>query len=171
MFAAVLLDARWMEAPMPLGKSGQQGFTYLMLLSLMAVMLAGLSVVGPLWSAKVQREQEQDLLRIGLLYAAAIDSYYNAPNIGLKAYPHSIDELLLDKRTTVVVRHLRRAYPDPVNPDKPWVLITGADGSIRGVASSSTAMPLHRTALQLEGVRLVPGRTYQDWKFMAETSP
>lgn len=171
MFAAGLLDVRWMELSMHPGKSRQQGFTYLMLLSLMAVMLAGLSVVGPLWSAMVQREREEDLLRIGLLYANAINSYYNAPNIGLKTYPFSMDELLLDKRTTVVVRHLRRAYPDPVNPDKPWVLMKGADGSIRGVASSSTATPLHRTALQLEGVQLVAARTYQDWKFMAETSP
>lgn len=141
------------------------GFTYLWALAAIAMVGFGLAAVGPMWSEQVQREREKDLLRVGRLYAEAIDSYHRASPGVLKQYPASLDQLLLDTRHVGTVRHLRFAYRDPVDPQQPWGLVLDEQGHVRGVYSQSMKRPLRREPLEVGPVRLPVADRYSDWKF------
>ena len=60
------------------GERTARGFTYVWMLAALVIFSIGLAVVGPLWADQAKREREQDLLRVGQLYAQAIASYYAA---------------------------------------------------------------------------------------------
>ena len=70
-----------------------------------------------------QREREAELLWVGQQYRQAIESYYRASPGLNKHLPVSFDELLRDPRFPQPVRHLRRLYPDPMQPEAPWGLL------------------------------------------------
>ncbi len=149
----------------------QAGFTYLWLLAAIAVLAIGMSLVGPMWAERVQREREAELLRVGVAYARAIEHYYRMQSTGVRQLPHSVDDLLLDPRFPVPVRHLREAYTDPLFPGQPLALVRGPGGDIRGVSSSSDAKPLMR-APWTDGHYSLPAATpatrYRDWQFLAD---
>lgn len=146
------------------------GFTYVWMLAALAVFSLGLAVVGPRWADDVQRTREQELLRIGALYAKAIAAYRAASPGSLKQYPAELDNLLIDQRMVGTLRHLRQLYPDPFDPARPWGLVYGADGSIRGIYSQSTQQPLRSVPVELDEVSLPAARQYSDWKFIPRTS-
>ena len=98
---------------MPTGKPAQSGFTYLFVLMLIALIGMGLAAAGTLWRTESQRDREADLLFIGDQYRQAIRSYYEL-DPAQPRLPQSIDDLLEDNRRPDVVRHLRRAYRDPL---------------------------------------------------------
>jgi type II secretory pathway pseudopilin PulG len=127
-------------------------------LVLLALCMLGLSIAGPLWSQQVRREREQELQRIGNLYAEAIAAYYNASPGSLKQYPQRLEQLLADTRYVGLRRHLRTLYPDPVNPGQPWGLVLDAEQRIVGVYSRSEQAPITEGA----------GSRYADWKFIAK---
>ena len=84
---------------MPAGKP-TQGFTYVWMLALLALMGIALSVLGPLWSDAVRREREQDLLRVGQLYARALRAYYEASPGSEKRFPETLEALLEEQEAT-----------------------------------------------------------------------
>ncbi len=151
----------------------QAGFTYLWLLAAIAVLAIGMSLVGPMWADRVQREREAELLRVGTAYARAIEHYYRMQPAGGRQLPHRIDDLLLDPRFPVPVRHLREAYTDPLMPGQPLALVLGPAGDLRGVSSSSDATPLMQ-APWTDGHYSLPAATpatrYRDWQFLADIS-
>jgi type II secretory pathway pseudopilin PulG len=149
----------------------QHGFTYVFVLAVLALMGAGLAVIGPRWADQAQREREQELLRVGLLYAQAIKSYRDASPGSVKQYPPTLDALLVDRRMVGTHRHLRSLYPDPIDPAQPWGLVLASDGSVRGVFSRSAAAPLRVEPLDLGIVRLAAARRYQEWQFAPEETP
>lgn len=124
-----------------------------------------LARVGSSWGDAVRREREQDLLRIGALYAAAIAAYHAASPGSLKEYPSDLKSLLADGRRVGMLRHLRRLHPDPLDPSRPWGILRGPEGGIRGVFSLGTEEPLRRAPLELPGLVLPAARQYSDWKF------
>jgi type II secretory pathway pseudopilin PulG len=140
-------------------RRSDHGFTFVWALAAVAVVSASLAATGPMWADQAQREREQDLIRIGSLYAEAITSYAQASPGSVKQYPASIDELLLDTRHLALRRHLRAAYTDPMQPSRPWGLVRDAQGRIRGVFSTSTARPF----TEQPGVM-----RYADWMFLAQ---
>lgn len=146
----------------------QRGYSFVMALLLVALVSLGLGIAGPLWSQQAQRERERDLLRIGSLYAQAIASYRDASPGSLKQYPASLDALLLDTRFVGTMRHLRKAYPDPINPGQPWGLVRDEAGRIAGVYSLSDAVPIARGAVVLDDRTLPEAARYADWKFLAK---
>lgn len=143
---------------------------FVIVLMAVALVATGLAVVGPVWSQASQREREQELLRIGGLYADAIRSYYLASPGSVKQYPASLEELIEDRRFVGTYRHLRRLYTDPLDPKRPWGLVRRADGGIRGVYSQSEEAPIAQ-APQSAGwgqrVHLAAAARYADWKFIA----
>ncbi len=147
---------------------GLRGYAFVAVLVLLALVSIGLAVAGPIWSQQAQRERERDLLRIGLLYAQAIANYRDVSPGSLKQYPPSVDALLADSRFVGTLRHLRKAYADPVNPGKPWGLLLDDAGSVKGVYSLSTAVPLARGVVVLEQGLLPAATRYSDWKFIAK---
>ncbi|NKI97725.1 type II secretion system protein [Rhizobacter sp. SG703] len=148
------------------------GFTYVLVLLLVALMGLGLAVAGPRWSDAAQREREDELLRIGSLYAQAITRYHEASPGSLKQYPPSLDSLLQDTRYVGTRRHLRKLYTDPMQPGQPFALVRGADGGIRGVHSTSEAQPLHSSLPPMDGVAdMPPASKYSQWIFLAKPQP
>lgn len=141
------------------------GHTFIAVLVLLAVCMTGLAVAGPMWSQQVRREREQDLLRIGTVYAKAIASYRESSPGSLKQYPLSLSDLLTDTRFFGTVRHMRQLYADPVNPGQPWGLMHDASGRISGVFSLSADAPIAEREIDLGVAVLAPARQYADWKF------
>ncbi len=151
----------------------QAGFTYLWLLTAIAVLAVGMSLVGPMWADRVQREREAELLRVGTAYARAIEHYYRMQPDGARRLPRGVDDLLLDNRFPLVVRHLREAYTDPLLPGQPLALVRGPAGELRGVSSNSDATPLMRAPWS-DGRYSLPAATpatrVRDWQFLADIS-
>lgn len=146
---------------------GRNGFTFVAVLLLLALVSLGLAAVGPLWSQQARRDREQELLRIGALYAQAIARYRDVSPGSLKQYPTSLDDLLLDRRFVGTLRHLRKAYADPLDPGRPWGLVRNDAGRIVGVYSNSQEAPLAQAPVEREGVLLPAARRYSDWLFVA----
>jgi type II secretory pathway pseudopilin PulG len=125
----------------------------------------GLAAAGTLWHTESRREREADLLFIGGQYRDAIRSYYlldpAAPRL-----PGSIDDLLEDRRRPEPVRHLRRAWRDPLTGDD-FVLIQAADGQgIVGVHSAATGRPFKIQGFQVENAAFEQAERYQAWQFV-----
>ncbi|MEF7613638.1 type II secretion system protein [Aquincola sp. MAHUQ-54] len=145
----------------------QGGFTLIALLVIVAVVGWGLAFVGPAWSSQAHREREQELLRIGRLYAEALQRYREMSPGGLKTGPARLEDLLLDTRFLGTVRHLRRLYPDPMGADRPWGLVRDAQGGIVGVFSRSEEETVAQGPVWVvDGLVLPPARKYVDWKFV-----
>ena len=145
-----------------------RGYTLVAMLLLLALVSLGLAFAGPLWSQQTRREREQELLHIGTLYAQAIASYRDLSPGTDKQYPPNLEALLNDARFVVTRRHLRKAYPDPLNPRRPWGLLRNEAGRVTGVYSQDTEAPLARGAIALEHMVLPPAQHYSDWKFIAK---
>lgn len=152
-------------------RHGERGFTYVWALACVAVMGIGLSTVGPMWADAARREREHELLRIGTLYAHAIEAYRQASPGSIKQFPASLDELLFDARYLGVRRHLRELYTDPMVPGQPFALLRDEDGRIRGVYSTSREVPLGFGAGPEEFNWRVPASSYADWTFTAKEKP
>lgn len=174
-------------------RSGQRGFTYLMLL--LWVVLAGvmLAALGTSWQQMSQREREAEWQWRGEQYKQALASYAKTSALVLQqaasaalpsatlepavvpsamvgasgaaaaaapalapaaAGPMALNDLLEDRRSGRLVRHLRQLYADPLTPSGRWGLQRGADGRIVGIHSLSEGTPLRR-ALGAERYREV----------------
>lgn len=150
---------------MPTGKSRQAGFSYLFVLMLLALIGMGLAAAGTLWRTDAQRAREAELLFVGDQYREAIRSYYEF-DPAQPRLPQSIDDLLLDNRRPTPLRHLRRAWRDPVSGGE-FVLIRAEDGGgILGVHSSSTAAPLKTAGFAPKNDAFTDAARYADWQFV-----
>jgi len=147
----------------------QRGYTFVAVLALVAVASLGLAVAGPRWADSAQREREQELLRVGALYALAIAAYRDHSPGTAKQLPQSLDDLAFDTRFVTITRHLRKLYPDPLEPTRPWGLIRNTEGRIMGVYSQSQQVPLARGEQRVGSVRLAAAARYADWKFTVLT--
>lgn len=147
-----------------------RGFTFVWVLMALAVFSAGLAVMGPAWSDEVQRDKERELLRIGAIYAKAIEAYQKASPGTVKTYPAKLEDLLFDSRMVGTTRHLRKLYSDPIDATRPWGVVYGEDGRIRGVYSQSRAQPMNRGAIALGSLALPPAQHYSDWKFVPKST-
>lgn len=149
-------------------RTGERGYALVVVLVLLAVCMLGISTAGPLWSQQVRREREQELLRIGSIYALAITSYYQSSPGNVRVAPQRLEDLLSDARFIGVRRHMRQLYPDPMNPGQPWGLVFDAQHHIVGVYSRSEQAPLAQGPQNANGVQLAPAQHYSDWKFIAQ---
>ena len=99
----------------------QAGFTYLLVLFFVAISAAALAALGEAWQNAAERERERELEFSGSEIARAIASYRQA-TAGLEQYPHSLDDLLEDRRGAITRHHLRQRYADPFTGQADWVL-------------------------------------------------
>lgn len=151
---------------MPTGKSTQAGFTYLFVLMLIALIGMGLAAAGTLWHTEAQREREAELLFIGAQYRQAIRSYYERDDVAPPRLPQSVEELLEDSRTAKVVRHLRRAYRDPLTGGE-FALIQEPDTQgIIGVHSQAKGQPIKIAGFQSDDALLAGASSYAEWRFV-----
>ncbi|RJG05277.1 type II secretion system protein [Noviherbaspirillum cavernae] len=144
------------------------GFTYLGVLILVAVM-------GLVSTASVQvgvilqrRAAEEELLSIGMEFRNALTSYANATPTGKTTYPQSLQDLLKDPRYPNPRRHLRKLYADPLTGKEEWGTIAAPDGTgIAGVYSLSNAVPIKIGNFPIPFQEFAGKNTYREWKFTA----
>lgn len=144
------------------------GFAFVAVLVLLALVSLGLAVAGPMWSRQAQREREQELIRVGTLYARAIASYRDVSPGGVKEYPATLEDLTLDRRFVRMLRHLRTVYPDPMAPGRPWGTVRDDKGRIVGVFSDDTRAPIAQVAQEPAHMLNVPASRYSDWVFRGD---
>lgn len=116
-------------------KSTQRGFTYLAVLFAIAIAGISLSVTSEIWVKQSSREHKVQVDWIGIQYEDAIASFYYsslAAN-GRGAYPHSVDELLEDKRFTPPRRHLRQTYQATLPSGYRVATVRLATGEFNGI--------------------------------------
>ena len=143
-------------------KPRQRGFTYVAFLIFIAITGAGLVAYSDIASHASQREKEAELLFRGDQYRQGIAAYYKKE----QRYPQSLDQLLLDKRYPMPVRHLRRLYPDPMTGAADWGLVDAPGGGVMGVYSKSDAQPIKTGNFSLKDTDFEKAATYADWKFI-----
>jgi len=145
----------------------QRGFAYLTILFVVAIMTAGLAVIGQVWQTTAVREREADLLHVGNEYRKAIERYYLTPKEApLRQYPKNLTDLIKDPRQAGTVRHLRRLYPDPITGGTEWGLVKAPDGGFAGVYSLSDQAPLKTGNFAVRDATFEGKAKYSDWQFM-----
>lgn len=147
------------------GSSAQRGFSYLFVLILIAIIGLGLAAAGSLWQTDARRAREADLLFVGDQYRQAIRSYYEL-DPGQPRLPQTVDDLTGDNRRPTPVRHLRRAYRDPMT-GREFVLIREPDTQgILGVHSAASGEPLKTAGFAAEYDTFTKAASYSEWRFV-----
>jgi len=156
----------------------EKGFVYIWALfavTLLGVIMAG---IGQVWQTKAQREKEKELLFVGEQFQKAIMSYYNNATGGPKQYPESLEDLLLDDRSSTSKRHLRKIFLDPMTNSYKWGLVTEPipkqttginfidDAGIIGIYSHSKKIPIRVKNFPDGYADFSKAESYQDWKFI-----
>jgi len=136
---------------------------------LLMLVLAGLAALvgAEVWATAVKREREAQLLFVGEQYRRAIESYWRASPEPTKTLPVSFEVLLEDDRFPMPVRHLRRLYPDPIEPRSDWGLVKVGNG-ILGVYSRSEATPLKRSGFPAQFIQFEGAAAYKQWRFVVQ---
>lgn len=147
----------------PAGRGRHSGYTYLLVLFLVAALGLVAAETGVVWQQATQREREADLLAIGVEFARALGSYRDASADGLP--PQDLMQLVEDRRSGVLVRHLRRVYRDPLTGQAEWGL-EKAGGRIVGIYSLAPGIPIREHDLPDE-IQATETRAerYAQWVF------
>lgn len=130
MYAAAPPAARPMAACMRTGSGPAtarraRGFTYLLLLFVLALGGVGLAALGESELTRQRREREAELRFRGEAIAAALGRYAERTPAGQLPLPQRLDELLSDRRFPRPQRHLRQLYADPFTGRPDWELVLG----------------------------------------------
>ena len=121
--------------------------------------------VGIVWHQDTQREREKELLFVGEAYRVAIGNYYESSPDGIKQFPSTLDDLILDKRFVSIKRHIRKLYSDPIIPERLWGLVKQQD-KIIGVYSQSTLQPIKKTNFLGQYETFSGAGEYREWQFV-----
>jgi type II secretory pathway pseudopilin PulG len=147
-----------------------RGFTYVGVLIGVAVMGMFLAATGMLWKTQVQRDREAELLFVGMQFQRAIGSYFDRSPEAAKSYPKALDDLLEDRRSGRVERHLRRLFADPMTGSTDWALVKRSDGRIIGVHSKSEGQPLKVADFAKDLEAFADASSYREWRFVHASS-
>ena len=150
-------------------KRRQQGFTYLSLVILLAILglvgAAALKVDALLARAAA----EQELLEVGAAFSAALDSYAAATPQGKPPQPPTLQDLLKDTRFPGIKRHLRKIFVDPISGKAEWgITYLGDKVGVIGVYSLSQAQPLKLANFDARFQNFENKTHYAEWKFVAK---
>ncbi|WP_332847864.1 type II secretion system protein [Massilia sp. S19_KUP03_FR1] len=146
----------------------QQGFTYLSLVILLAIMgLVGAAALK-VESLLARAAAEQELLEIGAAFSAALDSYAAATPQGKPTQPPTLQDLLKDNRFPTIRRHLRKIFVDPISGKAEWgITYLGDKTGVIGVYSLAQAQPLKLANFDQRFQNFENKTHYADWKFTA----
>ncbi|NOU25002.1 MAG: type II secretion system protein [Methylotenera sp.] len=144
------------------------GFTYLGLLFIIALMGVTLALAGTLYSFVQQREKERQLIFVGNQFKQAISLYYQRTPGNIKRYPQRLEDLLQDNRFVSLQRYLRKIYVDPITRTQEWGLVKAPDGGFMGVHSLSTGKSLKTSNFDSSNLDFHNKTHYSDWQFTYE---
>ncbi len=142
-----------------------RGFAYLALLVAIVIIGISLGAAGKYWSNISLREKEQELLFRGDQYRSAIERYVKAIP-GRTEYPQSIDDLVQDKRTGAMKRHLRQKYNDPITGKDFSEIRDPLTNRINGVYSPSDKKPLKQANFPDQDKDFEGKTKYSEWQFV-----
>lgn len=167
-------------------RHGQAGYSYLVLLFVVAVAGLVLAGTGQLWHTQALREKEAELLFVGGEFRKALAAYRAVPVATATTaatataataavgsgqadipgeWPRSLDDLVLDRRCSPTpCRHLRRIYRDPLTGHADWVFLTLA-GRIVGLHSRAGGQPLKQAGFSAADAAFAGARHYGEWRF------
>lgn len=138
------------------------------LLLMLLVLSLTTQQVAAVLSDQAVRQRERDLIHVGILYAQAIRSYYEASPGTVKQLPSDLNDLLEDKRFVFIKRHLRNLYKDPQSSGEDFGLIRAANGRIKGVASAAFEEPSKVVAPDVTGIQVSFSGSNKNWQFLYE---
>ena len=145
--------------------SGQRGAMLILLMVMVVIMGLTAGLAGQSLRDSVQRAREAELLWRGQQYQEAISSYYAVKHGPQNMLPTDLDALIRDPRFPNVVRHLRKAYKDPMTGED-FELIKDPAERIIGVRSTSSLEPFKKDGFPL-ALNNFKGRvSYQEWEFV-----
>lgn len=147
---------------------GERGSAYLWLMGVLVVLGLIMGRAIEVASTQADRQRERTLLQVGDAYRRAIASYAALPGSD-GSLPRSVEDLLQDPRASEPVRHLRRAYADPVS-GQPMQLIRREDEGIVGVHSPADRPPLMRRGFALRYKEFEKAERIADWQFLFQPS-
>jgi type II secretory pathway pseudopilin PulG len=132
------------------------------------VLVAALSLLIVAASARQDRQRlrETELLFIGAQFAHAIESYAKPIDAAGIQFPNDLKDLLLDTRSGVERRHLRRIYDDPMTGTNAWGVVRDQRGII-GIHSTSQTPPLRRAGFANAQEFFKNAKGYHEWVFQS----
>jgi type II secretory pathway pseudopilin PulG len=140
----------------------QRGFSYLLLLLLLAVLAVATTGSLALGHVMERRAAEEALLAAGEEFRLALLSWRRGGGTG----PAELSELLRDPRVPGVRRHLRQLPFDPMTGRAEWGLLRDTQGRIVAVYSLAEGEPIKRDnfdALRQAGFE--DADSYTRWTF------
>jgi type II secretory pathway pseudopilin PulG len=153
---------------MRIGRRGNSGFAYVMLLAAIALISIAASSSLSLGATMARRDAERQLLAVGLEFQQALRSYAGVPpgaTLPTAARgPRSLEELLKDPRVPGTRRHLRQIYADPLTGRTQWGLVKDAEGYILGIYSLADGKPNQRHGFESQ-LSLNDAENYSQWVF------
>lgn len=151
-------QGRW-QARWAWHSRSQRGFSYLLLLAMVAA-TATVAAHGLRTGASLaRREAELALLAHGGAFEAALQSH--------GARPRELRELLRDPRSPGVRRHLRSIPVDPISGRAEWGLLRDAQGGIVAVFSLAGGRPLKQNGFSGARAHFNGASSYAQWSFGA----
>jgi type II secretory pathway pseudopilin PulG len=149
-------------------KTRQQGFTYLSLVILLAIIgLVGAAALK-VEALMARAAAEEELLETGAAFSAALDSYAAATPQGKPTQPPTLQDLLKDTRFPTIRRHLRKVFIDPISGKAEWgITYIGDKTGIVGIYSLSQAQPLKLANFDDRFQNFENKQHYAEWKFTA----
>lgn len=160
------LEMRVMTPKLGRAKVKKNGFTYLGLLIMIAIIAIAATATLRIGAVVQRRSAEQQLLSIGAEFRYALISYASATPAGQLNAPTTLEDLLKDPRYPNVRRHLRKLYVDPITGSTDWGIVHGLDGkSIVGIYSRSDAAPIKISGFEQAFLSFEGKTHYSDWIF------
>lgn len=125
----------------PTGRQG--GYTYLLMLFVVAVAGYGLAMLGESWYGAARRELAEQTAFALDAYARALASYRLATPDGASYRPRRLADLLEDRRSGSLRRHLRQLYPNPASGGQDWVIRVDGLGIVAVCLATAGKPELH----------------------------
>lgn len=146
------------------------GFTYISLIIVVAVIALLTSSTLKLGAVLQRSKAEQELLNIGAAFSDALRSYADATPPGQPSQPPSLKELLKDQRSSGMRRHLRKIFVDPLTGTEQWGLVyVGDKVGVLAVYSLSKTRPVKIGNFPPRFSGFESKNNISDWKFFAST--
>ena len=146
-------------------KKPAAGFAVVAALLAVAIAAAGSLAALRYGAAREQREKEAWLLFVGNEYRVALERYAAASKGNAVRGPRELEDLLIDRRGSKPVHHLRRLYPDPMTGRLDWVLLRDAKGGITALHSNSSRAIMRRSAFGAAEKDFERATSYRGWVF------
>jgi len=118
---------------MPTGRPGERGYNLVALSMIITVAVILVAAAAPLWSSRIQRDREEELISRGFQYAEAIRVFQKR----FGRLPNRLEELYV-----VEPRSIRQLWKDPMTEHGFWAVIVELPGRGALAVDSRTGLPL-----------------------------